>query len=153
MSRLQPTPLAAYPVTRPLGVRWGDVDVYGHVNNVVYLAWFDTAVNGWYVDEGLLVPGRSSRVFLVVETGCQYFREMRFGEAVTCGIRVARLGSSSVTYDLALFGDDGGAGDEKARARGRFVHVQVDADSRKPAPIEGDARAAFERILVEGADG
>ena len=147
MTRLEPTRRDAYPVHRPLSVRWGDVDVYGHVNNVVYLAWFDTAVNGWYVDEGLLDPGRSERVFLVVETGCQYFREMRFGEAVSCGIRVARLGSSSVTYDLALFAGQ----DDEAKARGRFVHVQVDAASRTPVPIEGATRSAFEAISAHGA--
>ena len=144
MDRLEPSPRTLYPVLRPLAVRWGDVDIYGHVNNVVYLAWFDTAVNGWYVDEGFLEPGRSTHVFLVVETGCQYFREVRFADTVQCGIRVVRLGSSSVTYDLALFTDDA----ETACARGRYVHVQVDATTRRPAPIEGAARAAFERIAA-----
>ena len=141
MERLTPSSRADYPLLRPLQTRWGDVDVYGHVNNVVYLAWFDTAVNGWYVDEGLLAPERQG-VFLVVETGAQFFSEVRFGQGVACGMRVARLGTSSVAYDLALFVE----GDDTARARGRFVHVLVDRDSRRPTPIVGDLRAALEAI-------
>ena len=142
MSRLQPSRRTDYRVLRPLQVRWEDIDIYGHVNNVVYLSYFDTAVNGWYVDQGLLVMGESAHVFLVAETGAQYFREIRFGDDVRCGMRVERLGSSSVTYDLALFTD----GDE-ACARGRYVHVLVDETTRRPAPIEGQARGKLERLV------
>ena len=143
-ARLEPSHRDAYPVHRPLQVRWEDIDIYGHVNNVVYLSYFDTAVNGWYVDEGLLDVGRSAQVFLVVETGAQYFREIRFGEAVSCGIRVERLGTSSVTYDLALF-----AGEDTACARGRYVHVLVDERTRRPVPIEGPTRARLAELGEE----
>ena len=140
-SRLEPSRRDDYPVHRPLQVRWEDIDVYGHVNNVVYLSYFDTAVNGWYVDEGLLAMGRSAHVFLVAETGAQFFREIRFGDAVRCGMKVERLGTSSVTYDLALFTDG-----ETACARGRYVHVLVDEETRRPVPIEGTARAKLETL-------
>lgn len=139
-SRLQPSQRGDYPVLRPLQVRWEDVDVYGHVNNVVYLSYFDTAVNGWYVDEGLLVPGVSDRIFLVVETGAQYFREIRFGDRITCGIRTLRLGRTSVTYDLALFRND----EEEACARGRYTHVLVNRVARRPVAIEGKHREVLE---------
>ena len=141
MSRLEPSNRADYPALRPLQVRWEDIDIYGHVNNVVHLSYFDTAVNGWYVDEGLLVMGESAHVFLVAETGAQYFREIRFGDAVACGMRVERLGRSSVTYDLALFRDG-----ETACARVRYVHVLVDETTRRPAPIEGEMRQKLERL-------
>ena len=146
MSRLEPLARAAYPLVRRVPLRWDDVDIYGHVNNVVYLALFDTAVNGWYVEGGLLDPARSARVFLVVETGAQYFRELRFGEDVEVGIRVTRLGSSSVTYDLGVFGEG-----DPARARGRFVHVLVDQSTRRPVAIEGPTRTALARLEGEGA--
>ena len=141
MSRLEPSRASDYPILRPLQVRWEDIDIYGHVNNVVYLSYFDTAVNGWYVDEGLLEMGRSSHVFLVAETGAQYFREIRFGDAVRCGMRVERLGSSSVTYDLALFTDA-----EEACARGRYVHVLVDERTRRPVPIRDETRRKLEGL-------
>ena len=141
MARLEPSRRGDYPVLRPLQVRWEDIDVYGHVNNVVYLSYFDTAVNGWYVDEGLLEMGRSAHVFLVAETGAQFFREIRFGEAVTCGLRVERLGSSSVLYDLALF-----TAEDTACARGHYVHVLVDEKTRRPVPIEGRTRDKLEEL-------
>lgn len=139
--RLQPSARADHPVQRACHVRWGDVDVYGHVNNVEYLAYFDTAVNGWYVDEGLLRPGEP--VFLVAETGAQFFAEIRFGQRVACGIAVARLGRTSVTYDLALFRDD----EDAACARGRYTHVLVDPETRRPVPIEGRHHEVLERAV------
>ena len=141
MARLEPSRRTDHPVHRPAQVRWGDVDVYGHVNNVAYLSYFDTAVNGWYVEEGLLAPGEP--VFLVAETGAQFFAEIRFGQAVSCGIAVERLGRTSVTYDLALFRDD----EAEACARGRYTHVLVDAETRRPVPIEGRHRAVLERAV------
>ena len=139
MARLEPSSRADHPVHRPCQVRWGDVDVYGHVNNVVYLAYFDTAVNGWYVENGLLRPG--DPVFLVAETGAQFTAEIRFGQAVVCGIAVERLGRTSVTYDLALFRDD----EDTSCARGRYTHVLVDAQTRRPVPITGRCRDVLEQ--------
>lgn len=114
-----------------------DVDIYGHVNNVHYLSFFDTAVNGWYIDEGLLDPCTSTEIFLVVETGCHYFAELIFPETLTAGLRVDKIGSSSVVYTVALFKD----GQDTAAGQGRFVHVLVDRESRRPAPIDPARRA------------
>ena len=96
MTRLSASHRSDYSLFRTLATRWGDVDIYGHVNNVVYLAYFDTAINGWYLEEGILQMGQSEKVFLVVETGAQYFAEIRFPDTVHAGIRVTRLGSTSV---------------------------------------------------------
>lgn len=143
MSRLTPSKRSDYPLFRTLHTRWEDVDVYGHVNNVVYLSFFDTAINGWYLDAGLLEGmGTSSEVFLVAETGAQYFSEIRFPDIVHAGIRVVRLGSSSVTYDIALFTNN----DELACARGRYIHVLVDERTRNPTKIVGSRRKALEAI-------
>lgn len=130
---VRPTPAArnSFAEFRQIATRWMDVDIYGHVNNVQYLSFFDTAVNGWYVDKGLLDPARSSSIFLVVETGCHYFAELKFPETIDAGIKVSKLGSSSVVYEIALFKED----EAEAAAQGRFVHVLVDRETRRPARI------------------
>lgn len=141
----RPTPLTQddFRLFRSIPTRWMDVDIYGHVNNVEYLSYFDTAVNGWLIEEGVLDPHHSETVFLVVETQCAYFSELTFPGTVTAGVRVARLGGSSVTYEIALF-----AGEEHAAsAQGRFVHVQVDRSTRRPVQIEGERRALLSSIL------
>ncbi len=142
----KPVPLtrSGFSVFRDIPTRWMDVDIYGHVNNVQYLSFFDTAVNGWYVDEGLLDPARSEEIFLVVETGCQYFAEFVFPERVTAGIGIERIGSSSVVYTIALFKE----GQQSAAAQGRFVHVLVDRDNRRPTPIREEMRTALSRLLI-----
>jgi len=142
----RPVPLTRdlFPVLRAISTRWMDVDAYGHVNNVEYLSYFDTAVNGWLIDQGVLDPRRSETVFLVVETQCAYFSEFVFPDTVHAGLRAVRLGGSSVTYEIALFRGDA----TSASAQGRFVHVQVDAATRKPTPIAGARRALLESILV-----
>lgn len=126
-----------------MSTRWADVDIYGHVNNVLYLSYFDTAINGWYLDAGMLKMGQSRQVFLVVETGAQYFSEIKFPDIVHAGIRVIHLGSSSVTYDIALFTNE----NDTACARGRYTHVLVDEASRKPVPIEGHSRLSLQEHL------
>lgn len=145
MSRLTPTNRSDYTLFRTLHTRWEDVDIYGHVNNVVYLSYFDTAINGWYLDAGLLTMTEPDAVFLVAETGAQYFAEIRFPDLVHAGIRVMRLGGSSVTYDIALFTND----DESACARGRYIHVLVDPEGRRPVPIAGNRRAALEKLVTQ----
>ncbi|MTH97732.1 acyl-CoA thioesterase [Roseibium sp. RKSG952] len=133
----------AFPVFRKVPTRWMDVDIYGHVNNVQYLSFFDTAVNGWYVDKGLLDPRASAEIFLVVETGCNYFAELTFPGTVTAGLLVERIGSSSVTYRIGLFNGE----DLETAAHGRFVHVRVDRKSRRPVPIPHVARSRLETLL------
>lgn len=127
----------------PLQTRWGDNDIYGHMNNVVHYALFDTAVNGWLMKKGLLDPKKSSSFGLVVETGCRYAAEMAFPDTVTAGLRIAKLGSSSVRFEIGLFRND----EDQAAAEGFFVHVYVDAKTRRPVPIDPERRAAFQTLL------
>jgi acyl-CoA thioester hydrolase len=117
-----------------------DNDVYGHMNNVVHYSLFDTAVNGWLIEKGVLDIREGRQIGLVVETGCRYFSEMAFPDSVTAGLRVARLGTSSVRYEVGLFRND----EETAAAEGFFVHVYIDRASRRPAPLAPRLRAALE---------
>lgn len=130
----RPTPYARnrFNIKRPLQTRWADNDIYGHMNNVVHYALFDTAINGWLVEQGLLDPHRGEIIGLVVETGCQYFGEMAFPDEIEAGIAIERVGTSSVTYQIGLFRND----EETAAAQGRFVHVYVDRHSRRPKPLD-----------------
>ncbi|MEZ5674697.1 acyl-CoA thioester hydrolase [Thalassovita litoralis] len=125
--------------------RWMDNDMYGHMNNVVHYSLFDTAVNGWLIAKGALDPMRSDSYGLVVETGCKYYAEMGFPDLVTAGIRITKLGSSSVRYEVGLFRNDA----DEAAAEGFFVHVYVNQDSHRPTPIEGERRAILETLLVD----
>ena len=133
---------ADYRAFRVITTRWMDNDVYGHMNNVVHYSLFDTAVNGWLVDQGVLDFHGGDQVGLVVETGCRYFSEMAFPDVVTAGIRVARLGSSSVRYEVGLFRN----AEETAAAEGFFVHVYVDRRNRRPKPLNEALRGALEGI-------
>ncbi|MBD8894322.1 acyl-CoA thioesterase [Roseibium litorale] len=142
--RPQPLLRPAFPVFRDIPTRWMDVDIYGHVNNVQYLSFFDTAVNGWYVEQGLLDPRSSPTVFLVVETGCHYFSELIFPETIRAGIRIERIGSSSVVYQIGLFQD----GKEKPAAQGRFVHVHVGRETRRPIPIPAEMRDKLNLLIM-----
>ncbi len=136
MSRPTPRARADYAAFRPLQTRWADNDVYGHVNNVVHYELFDTAVNGWLIDAGLLDFVNGETVGLVVETGCSYFEEIVFPDRVDAGIAVEHLGNSSVKYAVGLFRNDG----ELAAAQGHFVHVYVDRHSRRPVKLSDDWR-------------
>ncbi|WP_375463879.1 acyl-CoA thioesterase [uncultured Methylobacterium sp.] len=131
---------AAFPRHVPIGTRWGDNDVYGHVNNVVYYAFFDTAVNGLLVEAGALDVAASAVIGLVVETGCRYHAPIAFPDAVTAGVRVARIGRSSVRYEIALFRED----EAEASAEGFFVHVYVDRGTRRPVPLPERLRTVLE---------
>ena len=131
-----------FRVFRAIPTRWHDNDAYGHVNNVVYYAWFDTAVNAWLVEGGFLDVSDSEAIGLVVETTCTYFESVAFPEIVEAGIVVERLGSSSVTYRIGIFRQ----GSELAAAQGRFTHVYVARASQKPVPIPAPPRAALAAI-------
>ena len=134
---------ADYATFRPLQTRWMDNDMYGHMNNVVHYSLFDTAVNGWLIDQGLLDPMTSDSYGLVVETGCKYYAEMQFPDLVHAGLRIAKIGSSSVRFEVGLFRND----EDQAAAEGFFVHVYVGRASHRPAAIAGARRAAFETLL------
>ena len=127
-----------FPVLRAVPTRWSDDDTYGHVNNVVHYSIFDTVVNGWLIETSGCDIRVLPAVGLVVETGCRYLAELRFPETITAGLSLEKLGTSSVVYRLALFG----AAEEPA-AVGRFVHVYVDRDTRRPVPVPPEIRAAL----------
>ncbi len=143
-ARPQPSTRAAFRHFLPIATRWMDNDVYGHVNNVVYYSYFDTVVNRYLMDCGALDIHRGAVIGLVVETGCHYFAPLAFPQTVDAGLRVARLGASSVRYELALFA--GGAA--QAAAQGHFVHVYVDRESRRPAPLPPVLREALLPLLA-----
>jgi acyl-CoA thioester hydrolase len=131
-----------FAVLRELPTRWSDDDTYGHVNNVVHYLMFDTAVNGWLIEASGVDIRALPAIGVVVETSCQYFAELRFPEVVTAGLALERLGTSSIVYRLALFGE---RSDEPA-ALGRFVHVYVDRDTRRPTPVPDEIRAALAQL-------
>ncbi|WP_374676461.1 acyl-CoA thioesterase [Ideonella sp.] len=130
-ARPQPQPRDAYRVFRTLTTRWMDNDVYGHVNNVVYYSFFDTAVNGHLIDAGALQVDTSAVIGLVIETQCNYFAPLSYPQPVDAGIRVAQVGRSSVRYEVGLFA----AGEPLTAAAGHFVHVYVDRASRRPTAL------------------
>jgi len=141
-SRPQPEPRSAYRVFRTIGTRWADNDVYGHVNNVVYYSWFDTAVNAHLIEQGALDIHAGSTIGLVIETQCNYFEPLAFPENVEAGIRVSKLGASSVRYEVGLFAQ----GAAQTAARGHFIHVYVDRETRRPAPLPEKLRALLETL-------
>lgn len=141
MSRLTPDSRADYAYFLDLPTRWNDNDVYGHINNAVYYEYFDTVVNRWLIDNDLLTIGESETIGLVVETACSYFSPLTFPEPVTAGLRVAKIGSSSVRYEISLFGAD-----DQAAARGHFIHVYVDEKSRRPVKISDKMRQILGEI-------
>ena len=124
---------------RPIPTRWMDNDIYGHVNNVVYYSYFDTVIAHWLMREGGLDPWQAEVVGMAVETGCRFHRSLAFPDTVHAGLRVGRLGSSSVRYEIGFFRN----GDELACADGHFVHVFVDRASQRPVPIPPGIRAAL----------
>ena len=134
--------LASYPATYSITTRWEDEDVYGHVNNVVYYSFFDTAVNGWLIEATGTDIRRLPEYGIVAETGCQFKRELRFPGVVEAGLRVTRLGTSSVVYEVALFQADL----EEPAAVGKFVHVYVTGEDRSVTPVPPVIRAVLEPL-------
>jgi len=131
-----------------LTTRWMDNDAYGHLNNVIYYSLFDTAVNAWLIEQGLLDPESSAQIGLVVESGCRFYAELGFPRPIEAGLRIARIGKSSVRYEIGLFS----AGADQAAAEGFVVHVFVDRASRRPAPLTAEMRLRFAELTVPGAD-
>ena len=131
MSRPAPLGREAYRHFTTITTRWADNDAYGHVNNTVYYEWFDTAVNRWLVEAGLLDIERGDPIGLVVQTGCSYFAPLAFPDDVDVGIAIERLGSSSVTYRVGVFA----SGAAQPAAQGHFTHVYVGRQDRRPAPL------------------
>lgn len=139
----QAEPRSAYKVFRTIGTRWMDNDAYGHVNNVVYYSWFDTAVNAYLIEQGVLDIQHGETIGLVIETQCNYFSPLAFPQTVEAGIRVARLGSSSVRYEVGLFAQ----GAPLTAAKGHFIHVYVDKQSRRPLPLPSNLKSVLETLV------
>jgi acyl-CoA thioester hydrolase len=140
--RIQADPREAYRAFRSITTRWMDNDVYGHVNNVVYYSWFDTAVNAYLIERGALDIHGGQTIGLVIETQCNYFAPLAFPQSIEAGIRVAHMGSSSVRYEVGLFAQ----GEPLCAARGHFVHVYVDRLTRRPVLLPAQLRSVLETL-------
>jgi acyl-CoA thioester hydrolase len=137
-----------YRLFRPIPTRWMDNDPYGHVNNVVYYSWFDTAVNTYLIEGGVLEIGKSPTVGVVIESGCTYFESIAYPETVEAGLAVTSLGRSSVRYAIGIFRQGGAF----AAAQGHFVHVYVDRATQRPVEVPGEVRAKLEALAVRPDD-
>jgi acyl-CoA thioester hydrolase len=132
-----------YAVFRKIPTRWSDNDMYGHVNNVVYYGWFDTAINALLIERGVLDIYHGEVVGFVVETQCNYFAPLAFPQTVEAGIRVTQTGRSSVRYEIGLFAE----GAETAAAQGHFVHVYVDRKSQRPVELSPELAAVVHTLM------
>ena len=139
------TARADYPHHRRLPTRWKDNDVYGHVNNVEYYAFFDTVINEWLIQEGGLDIHHGPTIGLCAESHCRFLAAFTFPEVVEAGLRVGKLGTRSVRYEIGLFRE----GEDEPAATGWFVHVFVERESRRPAEIPSPIRASLERLLID----
>ena len=144
MEKPTPEPRKRYRHFLRIPTRWMDNDVYGHVNNVIYYSYFDTVVNRYLIDQGVLDIGESSVIGLVVETQCRFFKSITFPDTVHAGLRVARLGNRSVCYEIGLYRNE----EDAAAAQGHFVHVYVERTTRRATALPPSMRQALERILV-----
>lgn len=145
-TRPAPLPRSAFGHFTRIETRWADNDVYGHVNNVTYYAFFDTAVNRYLIETGALDLEKSAEIGLVVETRCNYFAPLSFPEPVEAAIAVERLGGSSITYRIGIFAE----GAQETAAHGRFVHVYVDRETRRPVPVPDAVRKAVAPLVAAG---
>ena len=132
----------AYAVFYPISTRWSDNDTYGHINNVVYYSYFDSVANRYLIEEGGLDINDGRVVGYVVQSGCDYHAPASYPEAIEGGLRVDRLGNSSVQYGIAIFRE----GEQEALAHGHFVHVFVDRASNRSVPIPEGLRSALEKL-------
>jgi acyl-CoA thioester hydrolase len=142
-SRPEPQDRSRYRRFSSLPTRWMDNDIYGHVNNVVYYSFFDTAVNRYLIEAGALDIHNGAVIGLVVETRCNYFAPIEFPQVVEAGLRVAELGRSSVRYEVGLFIE----GQPTTAAHGHFIHVYVDRATRKPVPLPDPLKQALQELL------
>ena len=140
------TTRADYRHFHPIQTRWADNDVYGHVNNVAYYGFFDTAVNAYLIEKGALDIEKSEVIGLVVETGCRYFAPLAYPQELEIGLRATHIGNSSVRYELAVFEKDAAESANPA-AEGRFIHVYVARATRRPTPLPAPLRAALTPLL------
>ncbi len=140
--RPQPVSRQDFRVFREISTRWIDNDAYGHINNVIYYSWFDTAVNAYLIEQGALDIENSQTIGVVVETQCNYFAPLSFPQTVEAGLRVGQLGASSVRYEIGLFAK----GAPLTAATGHFIHVYVDKRSRRPVPLPLNLKTVLEKL-------
>ena len=143
MPRTPPPSRFDYQRFAEIGTRWDDNDIYGHLNNTVHYRIFDTVINSFLLEQGILDFRDGEQVFLIIETGCQYFAELAYPDKIDAGYRVAHLGTSSVRYEIGLFRQ----GEDNAAAAGHFIHVNVDKKSRAPQPISAQARTCLTALM------
>tara|TARA_B110000003_G_C16430149_1_gene449769 strand:- start:250 stop:681 length:432 start_codon:yes stop_codon:yes gene_type:complete len=143
MVKHKPSTRDDYIVFSTITTRWFDNDVYGHMNNTIHYQLFDTAVHEYLLKQDILNSKSGSTVFLVVETGCKYFSELAFPDVISAGLKVRKIGSSSVTYDIGLFRGDA----VQASAQGHFVHVNVDRVTRRPVNINDENRGKLKLLM------
>jgi acyl-CoA thioester hydrolase len=143
MDREPARPRAYFKHFCAIETRWMDNDVYGHVNNVVYYSYFDTVINRYLIEEGGLDIHQDAAIGVCAESMCRFFEPLAFPETIEAGLRVARAGATSVTYEIGLFRK----GADRAAAQGHFVHVFVDRASRRPVSIPDKLRVSFRRLL------
>lgn len=142
--RTNPDHRKGYKYFHSITTRWMDNDVYGHVNNVIYYSWFDTAINQFLIANEALNIENSPVICYVIETQCNYFAPVAFPDLITIGIRVAKLGNSSVRYKLGVFRNE----EESVVAQGHFIHVHVNRETRRPVSIPDNIRLLFQSIKV-----
>ena len=147
MSKPTPTQRSDYAHHSQITTRWMDNDIYGHVNNVTYYSYFDTAVNRYLIEAGVLDIHAGGVIGLVIETHCNYFAPLAFPKNVEAGIRVAHIGKSSVRYEIGLFDE----GQSQSAASGHFVHVYVDRETRRPTPLPENFVQALQRLQMPAA--
>ena len=145
MSRTPAEPRSAFAHFHTIATRWKDNDIFGHVNNVVYYSYFDTAVNAFLIEQGVLDLQNSSVVGLVAETQCRFHSSMAFPDTVHVGLRLAHLGTSSIRYEIGVFRND----EQLASASGHFVHVYVDRAANRPVPMPQALIRAAELLRVK----
>ena len=143
MVKNKPSTRDDYIVFSTITTRWFDNDVYGHMHNTIHYQLFDTVVHEYLLKQGILNSESGSTVFLVVETGCKYFSELAFPDVISAGLKVRKLGSSSVIYDIGLFRGDA----VQASAQGHFVHVNVDRVTRRPVNITDENRDKLKLLM------
>jgi acyl-CoA thioester hydrolase len=141
MSKLEAPDREQFPHFRTISTRWKDNDIYGHVNNVEYYSFFDTVINAWLIEEGGLDIHSGDTIGVCAESHCRFLASVEFPQAVEAGIRLGKLGNSSVRYEIGLFDDQG-----KPLAEGWFVHVFVDRESRVPGLMPESIRTSLERL-------
>ena len=140
-----PTNRSDYNYFSRMGTRWNDNDIYGHLNNVIYYELFDTAVNKWLIECNLIDIKNGNNIGLIVQSGCNYFSSFKYPEDIEAGIRVTKIGNSSVKYEVGLFNQK----DDLASADGFFIHVYVDRDTKKPMTLDYEFKKKLDTIYVD----